>query len=644
MHEGEHEILGAIRYLPSPGQEDVRRALCQVKEWHAGQRRTSGDPFVVHPIATALFLAKLECSAPTLIAGLLHDVVEDGCTTFEEVERCFGAEVRRLVDAVTKLTKLRYEGKRSERQIASLRKMLLAASDDLRVIFIKIADRLHNIETIGALSSDKQERIARETLEIYVPFARMVGLWDVKRRFEEICFPIAFPEEAEQWHERIAHRREELLPERLSAIERLCKVTQVQTEVHLTFMTDYELYQKCGGNSLRLRDAGSIDSVQVLPEDPRADARVCYEILGDIHQHFHANPTAFRDFVSQPLPNGYRALHTKLFLAHDHQVLVRIQTKAMHEYATMRKMSAWVRDRENALAKVLHALSAREEKPEEYLQDLKENVLQEMINVVTPSGEIVTLPRGASGIDLAAALDTSFLTHLAAMQVNGERLEVTGTLHDGDTVELLFSEGEGNGHDVLWRQRAKTITAKEDLRRMADGMSREKLEEEGQFLFAHECGKYRLPLWWLMHSRVLQRKLAAGLQQVDFAALLQNLGSGVLAASRVVQEFWRLLEVPPTVSFWFLRRMGALRCPPPLQKGDTVIIDVTLEDRPGVLHAITRSFAERGVNITGTNTYTVAPGVVCDRLGVKVKSSEEFSDLYDALLQVPGVRAVQRVR
>lgn len=636
--------MEACSYLSAADRTEVERALVQVKEWHAGQLRHSGEPFVVHPIATALFLAKLECDAPTLVAGLFHDVAEDGCATLEEVERRFGAEVSRLVDAVTKLTKLHYEGRRSERQIASLQKMLLAAGDDLRVIIIKLADRLHNVETISALPSDKRSRVAQETLEIYVPFARMVGLWDVKRRFEEACFPIAFPAEAREWHARIASRREELAPERIRAIERIRAATAVPVEARLTPMTEYELYWKFGGNPLRLRDAASMDSVQVLPEDPRGEPRVCYEILGSIHQGFRVNPTAFRDFVSQPLPNGYRALHTKIFLAHDHQALLRIQTKSMHEYATMRKMSVWVREEKNALASVLHALSAREGKPEEYLCDLRENVLQGMINVVTPSGEIVALARGATGIDLAAALDTAFLARLAAIRVNGGQCEATRELRDGDTVELLFADGEGNGRDALWRQRAKTIAAKDDLRRMAGGMSREKLWEEGRFLLAHECEKDRLPLWWLLHSSPLRRALAESLRQEDFSALLRNVGGGVLAVSRVAQGFWRLVEKPPTLALRACRRLRMFPCPRPLRKGDVVTIDVTLSDRPGVLHALTRCFAERGVNITGTNTYDVAPGVVCDRLGIEVKSAEEFSDVYDALLQVPGVRGVRRIR
>lgn len=644
MFPVERDFMEACSYLSDADRTEVERALAQVKEWHAGQLRHSGEPFVVHPIATALFLAKLECDAPTLVAGLLHDVVEDGCATLEEVERRFGAEVCALVDAVTKLTKLHYEGRRNERQIASLQKMLLAAGDDLRVIIIKLADRLHNVETIAALPSDKRSRVARETLEIYVPFARMVGLWDVKRRFEEMCFPIAFPAEAREWGERITRRREELASERNRAIERIRGATAAPVEVRLTPMTEYELYWKFGGNPLRLRDAASMDSVQVLPEDPRADAGACYGILGDIHRHFRIHPTAFRDFVSQPLPNGYRALHTKVFLAHDHQVLLRIQTKSMHEYAAMRKMSVWAREKENALAGVLRALGAREEKPEEYLRDLRENVLEGMINVVTPSGEVVTLAYGATGIDLAAALNTAFLARLAAIRVNGAQCEATRELRDGDTVELLFADGEGNGRDALWRQRVKTIVAKDDLRRMASGMSLEKLEEEGRFLLVHECGKHRLPLWWLLHFAPLRRALAESFGEEDFPALLRSVGGGAIAVSLVAQKFWRLLEESPTLALRLCRWLRIFHCPRPLRKGDVITIDVTLADRPGVLHALTRCFAERGVNITDTNTYDVAPGLVCDRLGIEVKSAEEFSDLYDALLQVPGVRGVWRRR
>ena len=655
MYDKEQEFLAAIRYVPSTERDDVERALQQVKTWHAGQFRHSGDPFVVHPIATALFLAQLECSAPTLIAGLLHDVVEDNCTTFDEVERLFGKEVRGLVDAVTKLTKLRYEGKRHERQIASLQKMLLAASEDLRVIVIKLADRLHNVETIGALPPDKQERIAHETLEIYAPFARMTGLWEVKRRFEEVCFPIAFAEEATAWRSQIMQRRAELAPLRDTFVRGVPETMSVTAEARLTPMTDYELFRKCDHSQERLRGSGVVDSVLILLRGADAQARACYEVLGALHGRYHSRHGGIRDFIGQPLPNGYQALHTVLFLAYDHQVLVRIQTETMEEYASRRKYSTWMTDRTNPLYRALAGVHGRESVPEQYIENLRANVLADRINVFTPAGDIVVLPRGATGIDLAAALDTSFLKHLAAMQVNGEHLEVTGELHDGDTVELLFSEEEddrpslrelrpASEREALWRQRAKTIAAKEDLRRMADDMSREKLEEGGQFLLAHECGKHLLPFSWLFRSSFLQRELAGRLKQKDFQSLLEQMGAGIVAVDRVAQEYFRVLSDPPSFLFRLLVRCRCIRCPHPLVPGAMVTIDVTLTDRPGVLHAITRCFADRGVNITGTNTYTVAPGVVCDRLGVMVKSSEEFSDLYDALLQVPGVRGVRRVR
>ncbi len=632
MFPVERDFMEACSYLSDADRAEVGRALVQVKEWHAGQ------------IATALFLARLECDATTLIAGLLHDVVEDGCTTFDEVERLFGADVRMLVDAVTKLTRLRYEGRRNERQIASLQKMLLAASDDLRVIIIKLADRLHNVETLAALPADKQERIAQETLEIYVPFARMTGLWDVKRRLEEGCFAIAFREEAERWRDAVTQRRAELAPLRDAFIRHAPAIANVPVNARMTPMTDYELFRKCDRNIERLRESGAFDSALVLLRGGEERPGACYGVLGALHGGYHSRQGSIRDFIGQPLPNGYQALHTTLFLAHDHQVLVRIQTEAMEEYAGRRKYSAWMTDRSNPLYRALAGIHGRGSAPEQYIEDLRANVLAERINVFTPAGDIVTLPRGATGIDLAASLDTSFLMHLSSMRVNGERREVTGALHDGDTVELLLSEGEGGGRDALWRQRAKTIAAKEDLRNMAQAMPSEKLEEEGRFLLVHECSKYLLSLWWLFHCAGLQRELSEKFHQENIAALLRNLGGGVLAVSRVAQEYWRLLNAPSPLSLRVLRRMRILRCPRPLRPGEIVTIDVTLSDRPGVLHTLTRCFADRGVNITGTNTYTVAPGVVCDRLGVTVKSSEEFSDLYDALLQVPGVRGVRRVK
>ena len=203
MGSPEKRLLDSIRYLSKGDQKEVARALERAKELHGDQKRASGELFVTHPVEVALYLAKIDAGKETIIAALLHDTVEDECISLKAVEDEFGSVVTKLVDGITKLSKLKYEGKREERQLASLRKMLLTANDDLRVIFIKLADRWHNITTIDALPQEKQERIALETLDIYVPFARLVGLWELKCHLETMCFPLAYPKESSEWHKAI---------------------------------------------------------------------------------------------------------------------------------------------------------------------------------------------------------------------------------------------------------------------------------------------------------------------------------------------------------------------------------------------------------------------------------------------------------
>src|SRR3989344_1974895 len=233
MASTEQQLLGSICYLALREQEEVIKALQKAKEWHEGQTRDSGEPYVTHPIAVALYLAELGADKDTLITALFHDVIEDEQVTMDVLKADFGEAVAKLVDGVTKLSKVRYEGRRAERQVASLRKMLLTASDDLRVICIKLADRWHNVETIQGLQEDKQQRVANETLEIYVPFARLVGLWDLKTRMEEICFPLALPEESAAWHAAIADVRHKVEKERKEFVQHVNAETEKHVEACL---------------------------------------------------------------------------------------------------------------------------------------------------------------------------------------------------------------------------------------------------------------------------------------------------------------------------------------------------------------------------------------------------------------------------
>lgn len=649
MEAAEQQLLDAITYLPPDEREEVRRALNKVKQWHTGQKRESGEPFIIHPIRTAMSLARLECGAHTLVAGLLHDVVEDGAATLESVRSEFDEDIAKLVDAVTKMTKLRYAGRRSERQIQSLRKMLLAASDDLRVIFIKLADRLHNIETIGALRPDKQERIARETLDIYVPFARMTGLWWMKHMFEERCFPIAFGAIADRWSKAVRAERDLLAPARATCIKKIVGIASLPVDVGITHMTDYELFVKCNRDEDLLVDTSLFDSISVILTTDRSSVADCYRILGDVHQHFPIRIGALRDFISQPLPNGYRALHTTVFLDHNHQVRMRIQTKAMRDYATMRSFSSWVNDKKNALYAALQVLHKRYYEPEEYLRELKEGVLKDRISVFTPAGDILSLPQGATGIDLAFAISPDFLPRVRGMRIDGAEYEATHVLFDGDTVDLILHEGapddDAQSSHGLWYRHAKTSEAKAALQKEAATLPDETLIRQGRMMLENECRKYLLPVGILLNISSLYQRVAHACGRETMEVVLRDLGAGLLPIENVVSAYQHIVFAPPTLFVRFLVWLRILPRPHRLRdKTSMVQLEVHALDRPGMVYDITRIIADRGMNLKKIVAYSTASGEGVHEIWVEVESFDAFSDLYDALLQVPDMKSVWRVK
>ncbi|PIR51860.1 hypothetical protein COU77_03420 [Candidatus Peregrinibacteria bacterium CG10_big_fil_rev_8_21_14_0_10_49_16] len=527
-----------------------------------------------------------------------------------------------------------------------MRKMLLAASEDLRVIMIKLADRLHNVETLDALPAEKQQRVARETLDIYVPFARLMGLWWMKRCFEECCFPIAFGAQAEEWRKVVLQRRRELDGARRECIRTLHRVIRMPVDIELSSMTDYELFLKCGGDSRLLEHTAMFDSILIVPKDSDASPEVCYLVLGDVHGGFPVKSASFRDLIGQPLTNGYQGLHTTIFLSHNHQLRVRIQTKRMHEYAEMRKYSSWMQDKDNDLYRALNSLHQRYLSHDQYIQELKNDVLKEKISVFTPAGEIVTLPAGSTGIDLAFALNPDFFSRLTGVRVNGAEQEVTRPLHDGDTAELIMTaQNVPEEYRAIWRQRAATGNARGAMQEEAEALPEDQLMEEGRTVLTHECQKYRLPVWWMLHLQQVQQKLCEACESRDFPTLLRDVGTGLLPAQRVIKVYSDILSRPPSL---FLHLLKVLNLLPTLRvlnpKATLVQLEVSSEDRPGMVHDITKCFADRGVNMSRFTAYAIPPKDALYKIWLEVDDFEEFSELYDALLQVPSVKAVLRVK
>src|SRR3989339_395468 len=644
MADHERQFRESLAYLRVRDRADVERALARAVEYHAGQKRVTGDDYVTHPIATALYLAQLEAQKDMLIAALLHDTVEDGHATFDQIESEFGQTVARLVEGVTKMSKRLYEGRISDRQVASLRKMLLMANDDLRVILIKLADRLHNIETLSALRSQKQERIALETLDIYVPFARLVGWWEAKERFENVCYPIAYPQESAEWRQAVERVRAEVRAERTQFIRQVDQETGAEVRAEMSLMTDYEIFVKMHRIVSRLTNANAIDSGLVVVQRPSPFE--CYWVLGEIHEHHQARPASFRDYISTPQPNGYRALHTTVFLSRNHEFRLRIQTSSMHEYSFKRKISSWEPEKEGDVCHALGALHAFAFDDRQYLQDLQQTILAERINVFTSSGEVITLPAGATGVDFAYEVDPDCIRELAGIRVDGSEVsEATRELKEGETVELVLLNGGKSDRRSVWVDKVKSVRARERLRQTLKRHPKSERRREGASLLKAECVKYRLPIWWLFHFSPLQARLAQKCGFDSFDALLESVGSGLVAVSTVI-EAYRLLLITPTS--WPIRILKWLHLLPRtrvLNKEASLIdIEIYSQDQPGMIYSISKCFAERSINISNFSVYAIPPLDALYKIRLEVKNFKQFSDLYDTLLEVPGVRRILRKR
>ncbi len=634
-------FLRHIQYLSPAEQEFVVKALRHIEKLLEGQLRDSGAPSISHPVGIANYLSLHEADATTLVAALLHDTVEDGVCTAEQIESEWGTNVARLVDGVTKLTKIHYIGRGPERQVASLRKLLLAASEDIRVILIKLADRWHNVETITGLRPDKQVRVAQETLDIYVPFARLVGLYNLKNRMEDICFPIAYPEESRLWHAAVTEARSKVQVERTEFVHVIDAKTAHDVTPMLMRATDYEMFRRLQGNTERLVDMQLLDSVVLMVN--RDESKCCYEVLGDVHMQYPVRSNLFRDYISNPQPNGYQALHTTIFLTRNHQLLIRVQTKQMFDFAMKRKFSSWISDDHSNFSSVLSSLCSVSTNQKEFLFNLHSNVLAGRINVFTTWGEVVNLPKDASGIDFTFMLNPDHLSYLGGIRVNGEMYDATVVLHEGDTVEPILFDQHSPAVRVQWLEKSKSIEAREALRKELENSPREKQYDVGKTLIEQECRKRALPVWWLFTLGDLQQQLAHDLQEDSFDELVIHVGSGLLLVGHVVDTYKKILIVSPTFLQKVLKFFHLLPRSQTLNKdAKSVSLEIQTEDRPGMIFDLTKCVAMRGMNISSFKAFAIPPRDTLYKFSIEFEHFQDFSSLYDDLLQIPSVKTVLR--
>lgn len=439
------ELMGSG--LTEKEEKLIEKAYALAKRAHEGQKRMSGEPYFSHVVATAKILAKLGMDAKTIAAGLMHDVLEDTEVKEVEMRKEFGDEIVFLVNGVTKLGTLKYRG--HERHVESLRKFFVAMANDLRVVIIKFADRLHNLQTLEHIREDKRKRIALESIEVYAPLANRLGMGKLKSEIEDAAFPHAYPKEYAQIEEILKERKDiyqKQLVEIKEELEKEFKKNKISViEMTSRVKSKYSLYKKLLRYNMDIEKIYDIVALRVVV-DSVGD---CYQILGLIHALWKPLPGRIKDYISLPKPNGYRSLHTTIITNSKSIAEIQIRTREMHAEAAYGiaahfayKESGGKNTNRNNNSKFkwieeLKELNYMPDEPKQFLEHLKMDFFNDRIFVFTPKGDVVDLPEGSSPIDFAYSIHSDLGDHISASKVNGKMVQILSVLKNGDIVEII---------------------------------------------------------------------------------------------------------------------------------------------------------------------------------------------------------------
>lgn len=539
-------LIRAVKaHHPRADVTDIERAYSVAEKWHRNQKRKSGEPYITHPVAVATILAEIGMTPPTLVAALLHDTVEDTDYTVEELTRDFGAETAQLVDGVTKLDKIRYG---AAAQSETLRKMLVAMSRDIRVLLIKLGDRLHNARTWKYVPAKSAQNKARETLEIYAPLAHRLGMNTIKWELEELSFEVLYPDIYEEIDHLVGERapqRDRYLKDVIGQIEEDLRHSKIKGTVSGRPKHHYSIYQKMIVRGKAFDEIYDLVAVRVLVDS----IKDCYAVLGAIHSHWNPIPGRFKDYIAMPKFNFYQSLHTTVMGPQGRPVEVQIRTYEMHERAEYGVAAHW-RYKQNPNAKEEEAdkLSPKEQMnwlraliemeretgdPEEFLDSLRYEIAGDEVYVFTPAGEVVVLPPKATPVDLAYTVHTEVGHHTVGARVNGRLVPLNTILESGDTVEALTTQSDKAGPSRDWMAFVASPRARSKIKAWFSKERREEAIEEGKTHIAKAMRKQNVPLQRLMTHDALM-SLATSLGYRDVSALYAAVGENHVSAQRVV--------------------------------------------------------------------------------------------------------------
>lgn len=687
-------------YLPAEQVEQVEQAFVVANDAHSSQKRSSGEPYITHPVAVASLLADMRLDQETLMAALLHDVIEDTETQREDLAELFGATVANLVEGVSKLDKLQFDSK-EEAQAENYRKMIMAMVQDIRVILIKLADRTHNMRTIQHLRPDKRRRIARETLEIYAPLAHRLGIHDIKNELEQLGFWALYPWRArllESEVKKARGNRREFVERVHHEIESRLEGNEISARVLSREKHLHSIYRKMQNKELRFGQVMDIYAFRVIVDS----VDTCYRVLGALHNLYKPIETRFKDYIAIPKSNGYQSLHTSLKGPHGVPVEIQIRTEEMELMADRGVAAHWLyknTDDASTTAQIrarkwmqsLLELQQSAGSSFEFIENVKSDLFPDEIYVFTPDGRIIELPQGATAVDFAYAVHTDVGNTCIGARVNHRTYSLSKSLETGQTVEIKTATG--SRPNIAWLNFVVTGKARAKIRQYLKGQEASEAQQLGERLLRSALGP-------VSYDDLPDEEFARVLKETKIeskAELLKQIGLGnmmsVAIAKRLLGEIQTLKDDAASQKSLSIKGAEGLlvsfaKCCRPIP-GDDIIAHVSPgkglvihrrecknvrghEDEPGryfpvewdnkpesefiseirieivnhqgALAKLTSAIATTGCNIDGLRTEEIDANIYFIDVALTIKNRKHLADVIRHIRKMPDVQRVTRLR
>jgi len=693
----QYELVERVkRYDPEADEAMINRAYVFSVQKHGTQKRANGDPYFSHPIEVAGILTDLYLDDQTIATALLHDTIEDTLVTYEEIEGAFGKDVARLVDGVTKLSKIEAQSE-SERAAENLRKFLLAMSDDIRVLLVKLADRLHNMRTLQFIKNpDKRKRIARETMDIYAPLAERIGMYDFMREMQLLAFRELDPDAYESITKRLEQLREgggDKVARIASGLQMLLGNAGLQVTVSGREKHPYSIWRKMQERHISFEQLTDIMAFRVIT----ANTDDCYRALGIIHQKFKMVPGRFKDYISTPKRNGYQSIHTTVIHAENARIEVQIRSRDMHRdsefglaahwaYKDKRKpdgQAGWLRD----LIEILE----QSQDAEELLEHTRMAMYQDRIFAFTPKGELHQLPKGSTPVDFAYAVHTTLGNQTVGAKVNGRVVPLRTSLENGDQVEILKSDGQEP--QPGWMTFAVTGKARAAIRRFIRHKQRDEQIALGEKLYEEIAGRLPVEVGAKAMTAALKRlkledraalMIAISTHRVTDAEVMEALVPGSTSGDEMEEAHPRQHEpvsirgLTPGIAYRLGdcchpvpgdRIVGIRRTGEPIEvhtidcraleagqdadwvdlawdsksKGGTARLSVVVKNQPGTLAAVTNIFGANKANILNLQLVNREGPFHTDLIDLEVQDAQHLMRIVSALRSLECVAQADRV-